>query len=169
MNRGLYWTDAIMKQNPDIVVFSSGPHIYGDGNYTRLHDSVLADIAVLRRATNITFVWKTQQAAGCTAEMPTTLHPFEAARQLPQVADLEYNHKEFFRRDSESIRRMQQHNVAFADLRMLYSRSDAHMMANRDCLHFCSPGPLEIFPVVLHRLLKTNFAVPACINQKDLA
>jgi hypothetical protein len=165
LNRGDYWTNPIVKHAPDIVIFSTGPHIYGDSNFTRVHNTLLADLDILRKTTNITFVWKTQQAAGCTQNM-STKHPFLAAKELPHITKLFYNHADFFKRDALMIPILQHHGIPFLDLRMLYSRSDAHMMSTGDCMHFCSPGPLDIFPVVLHRLMKNNFAVPQCIDQK---
>jgi hypothetical protein len=160
-NRGEYWTNQIARYSPDIVIFSTGPHIYGDSNLHRVTNSFLKDIEILRKISNITFVWKTQQAAGCTMNMSQS-HPFLAAQELPSKSTLMYNHAEYFQRDSLMISILQKHEIPFLDLRMLYSRSDAHVDANKDCLHFCSPGPLDIFPNLVFRLFKTNFAVPRC-------
>jgi len=161
LNRGAYWTDAIARKNPDIVVFSSGPHIYGDANYSRVYNSILSDIKILQRIKNITFVWKTNQPGGCTREISKS-HPFKAAHEIPEPM---FNHDEFFERDSITIQLMQENSIPFIDVRMLYSRSDSHPNTNDDCLHVCSPGPLDIFPILMYRMLKTNFAVPRCIKK----
>ena len=164
LNRGDYWAEEVARHDPDIVIISSGPHIYGNGNFTRLYQTVVSDIAFLRKTvSNKTFIWKTQQPGGCTPEISPD-HPFAAARQM---TDLQFNWDEFFDRDSATIRIMQEHQIPFIDMRMLYSRSDAHNAESGDCLHFCSPGVLDIFPILIHRLLRTNFSVPRCINSSS--
>lgn len=47
--------------------------------------------------------------------------------------------------------------MPYLDMRMLYSRSDAHVnsldASQNDCLHLCAPGPLDVVGRVFHNFL----------------
>jgi len=57
----------------------------------------------------------------------------------------------------ELISRLQINGIPYLDMRMLYSRSDAHVDSqidnSVDCFHFCSPGPLDVVGRLFHQLL----------------
>ena len=178
-NRGFYWTDALEKVSPisssssslnDIVIVTVGAHVYGKENYMRIVEQVIHDMEVIHRTRpNTTFVWKTQQPGGCTR---TIFHPSN-----PQRAGIEFNffrskkmhqHDEFYDRDLYLLWRLQQSKgMRYFDMRMLYSRSDAHISSQgqsftnvwgdkiTDCLHMCLPGPLDVFVALFQQLLET--------------
>jgi hypothetical protein len=161
-NRGVHFMEAIQQNQPDIVIFNAGAHIHTDANYTYMIDQVLQNIQDYREnpnnTKNVTFVWKTQQPAGCTAEIFHPEDPLRAGREFDFPNSLtpdkwaEYSYDKFFERDLYTMARMQAADIHILDLRMLYSRSDAHRGKN-DCLHLISPGPLEVLGPLFQKLL----------------
>ena len=47
----------------------------------------------------------------------------------------------------------------YMDSSMLYERPDGHIMTDEDCLHYCTPGPLDELARVLQHLLLTQLPV----------
>lgn len=46
------------------------------------------------------------------------------------------------------------HDYKIIDLTPLYLRPDAHVKGKKDdCLHFCMPGPLDLFSIILQQML----------------
>ena len=159
LNRGGHWRQLIAKTRPrpDIVVLSVGPQWSGSINETlyfrEVVEEVLSDIAKLKESSskfrNITFVWKTQQPNGCSENIPL-LPPAEAAHQ-PNVSGM--RGPVLYEWDLYLLSRLQELNMPYLDLRMLYSRSDAHLAHRNDCLHFCN-GPLNVIGPVFQKMLK---------------
>lgn len=65
-------------------------------------------------------------------------------------------------RDLLLLSTLQEFDIPSIDMRMLYSRSDAHpssqsgreiMKGVIDCLHYCLPGPLDVAGPLFHQLL----------------
>jgi hypothetical protein len=169
LNRGAYWTDWLRQKRPDIVVASAGSHIITDANFTRMFDKAMADIEEIKKEQpNMQIVWKTQNPAGghptrgAYANARQTGHPIEVARRL--TSNKLWNHQLFWNRDNTIIPQLQQRGIPFLDMRMLYNRIDAHPWQHGDCLHFCMPGPLDIFPLLLQRLMENSFEVSKCIK-----
>ena len=162
--RGRSWIDVVADVKPEIVVIGAGAHIRGRLNYTLLIDAVLSEIKALSEwMPNVKVIWRTIHPAGCTAEPELTVSPLQAARQWNWDA---YPQKyvlwdEFYSRDLETISKLQHLGIPFIDMRMLYSRSDAHSLG--DCLHACAPGPLDLFAVLFQKLLESDFAVSPCV------
>jgi hypothetical protein len=46
--------------------------------------------------------------------------------------------------------------IQVLDMYPLYLRPDAHPHVIKDCLHYCQPGPLNLFPIILYNMLLTN-------------
>lgn len=174
---------AIAQYSPDIVVMNFGAHMKGEDRYKRHLKQVLDTTKKHQQdeSSNIQFVWITQAPAGCTMEMRPQ-HPFVAARMHNWSNAVYVEHGLFFDRDLYAISEMQQAGIPFVDMRMLYSRTDAHIDSlatvkdgkpwlekdpKRDCLHYCGKGPLEVFPLLLLRLLKNEFQVSQCLNKKE--
>lgn len=133
-------------------------------------DEVIQGVYELRDDTTtkgITVVWKTQQPAGCTDEIFHPEDPIRAAREFnfnKTDRSKEYGFDTFYPRDVYAMKRFQASGVPILDLRMLYSRSDAHRSSRdrhgRDCLHMIYPGPLEVLAPLLQRLLREIDGVP---------
>lgn len=168
MNRGMYWMRAVRRLQPDIVILGTGPHIKYNFVYIQVLDQVIADIQKwqLKEGQNhdksISFVLKTQQPAGCSK---TILHPTDPLRagaefnfsQTPNYK--KYWQDNYYDRDVYAMNRwIKEVNSSYIfDLRMLWSRSDAHPGSGQagaiDCLHLLSPGPLDVVASLFQRLL----------------
>lgn len=174
LNRGAYWTTHVKKRHPDIVVISAGAHIMDEANFTRVFDAAMADIEEMKKERpGIQFVWKTQNPAGGRPSREASYnqklpgHPAEAgARRASDPMYKLWNHHTFWGRDNTILPQLQKRGVPFLDMRMLYNRVDAHPWQTGDCLHFCLPGPLRIFPVLLQRLMEKDFEVSKCIEMR---
>jgi hypothetical protein len=158
-NRGSHFMEAVAEAEPDIVILNAGAHIHTNANYTAMVDEVIQGMQEYGTThPNVTFVWKTQQPAGCTAEIFHPENPLRAGREFDFENSLtpdrwkEYHYDTFYDRDLYTMARMQAVGVRLLDLRMLYSRSDAHRGKN-DCLHLISPGPLEVLGPLFQKLL----------------
>jgi hypothetical protein len=162
-NRGKHWRQAIddMLQAPDIVILSTGAHIPGVTSFKRVVREVLEGIQNVTKTTypNTTFVWKTQMPGGCTPEIAFKNDPARAAKESNFTNANRYNHKQFYGRDLFALSLLQKLEMPSLDMRALYSRSDAHPSSRAktspdvDCLHMCSPGPLDIIAPMFQRLL----------------
>jgi hypothetical protein len=159
---------------PDIVVVTAGAHIHT----TPFMEEALAyffDLAEEWKTSrpNMKVAWKSQQPAGCSeGNNPPfgsrSLAPLGKMQPDGTIAGLrgdnpqQYNHGEFWEWDADIISRMEAAGIDVLDMRMTYERLDAHpgstttpgYVAGRDCLHMCSPGPLEVVPVLLLQLLE---------------
>ena len=170
-NRGRHWLTAVNDYQPDIVIVTAGADVYSEANFTRVIDLFISQTHhIQRKFPRVQVIWKTQNPGGCTDEIAPG-HPFVTAvtqfkeEKLNATSHIS-NWNTFWSRDSQVIARLQsqQHHIPFIDMRMLYSRTDQHPKNHNDCLHFCGPGPLSVFPVLLQRLLDTNFRVATCIK-----
>ena len=161
--RGKYWKDIVDDANPSIVIVTVGAHIYEDNNITYLDvvDVVLGEMLKMQRDRDITFAWKTQNAGGCTEDIVSPRNSSLATLNIMNISEGHYNWGQFPERDCRLIERLQNLGIPYLDMRMLYSRSDAHPSSKpagkkfRDCLHTCSPGPLDIIGRLFHQLLIT--------------
>ena len=159
MNRGWRWNRYVQKVNPDIVIVSVGAHINAnDTVYLSIVDRVLHEMVEMKKERpNIQFAWQTQVPAGCSDNI-TSPHDVSIAGEMSMKLP-NYNHGRFYQRDLMLISRLQEIQIPYLDLRMLYSRTDSHVnlqadgMKVADCLHICVPGPLDVIGRLFHRLL----------------
>jgi len=93
-----------------------------------------------------TFVWKSISGAGCgnINKMSVDNH------------DPSYTYDLFPTFDAMAREKLTPLGVKFVDLSPLYLRGDAHPIGQKDCLHFCAPGPVDIFPRLLHHVLQEH-------------
>eukprot|EP00978_Attheya_sp_CCMP212_P041495 scaffold238779_cov60-Attheya_sp.AAC.1 len=163
LNRGKYWTKAVLDLKPDIVIIGVGPHIDSFRNYKRVVDTVVTDMVHLRNSSktkHITFVWKTQHPHGCTHDILMPDNPAQAAREAVG-GTRKYSLKNDW--DLYLLSHLQEMDLPYLDMRMLYSRSDAHSSSRvnssiwendgADCLHLCTPGPLDIIAPLFQKLV----------------
>lgn len=153
---------------PNIVIYSLGAHIYGEDNWQYLFDDLNDNIIAKLRKKNpdTMFVYKTQQPGGCSTEPNSVDTPDVQARhhwmssittgiKKEKKRDKKgYNWNHFYGRDLYALGRLWDQPVL--DLRMLYNRGDAHV-DRQDCLHLCSPGPLDVVPFLFQRLLLLQY------------
>jgi hypothetical protein len=158
-NRGRHWLDAVALVKPDIVIMTAGAHVRNETKFKMLIDTVTTQIMELRKwDPKVTVVWKTQSPGGCSADI-TYPKPSGEFFNTSSLYEQVYQHAQFFARDVYAIQHFQKLRIPLLDLRMLYSRSDAHVSSQgrpgKDCLHFCVPGPLEVGNVLFQNLLAT--------------
>jgi hypothetical protein len=167
MNRGPIWYKAVQFTSvpkPEIVILTAGAHINGNGDFVKVMDTVLAGIQRLKRfQPGLTVAWKTQQPGGCTHSIFEPKNVVKAAATSfvdQEPRNRSYNWDQFYQRDLYVLSRLQELDIPYLDMRMLYSRSDAHrsssgqkITAGADCLHLCSPGPLDVIAPLFQNLL----------------
>jgi len=170
LNRGLYWMDAVRSIEPDIVIVNSCHHIARNAmdDYQRVLHQVQGDILAWNQNTSkrnkkTAFVWKTANPGGCSEEPLVPEDPLLAARTRDFSFAPDYTrhyHHVTFERDQYACDHWTGNkelpNTHMLDMRMLYSRSDAHPGKNGfvgDCLHFKSPGPLDVIAPLFQQLL----------------
>ena len=156
--RGNTWKNYLNEIEADIVVVAVGAHIQTDEVYWGIVEEVLNDMQELQRQNPYKkYAWKTQQPGGCTKEIVKPKNATIAASEVNKVGHMDYNWDLFYQRDLELISRLQINGIPYLDMRMLYSRSDAHVDSqidnSVDCFHFCSPGPLDVVGRLFHQLL----------------
>lgn len=173
MNRGPHWKKAVEKNQPDIVIFSFGAHVYGENRWKDAFDEVVNgmmayndDIKSLANATEkatsasprqrVQFVYKTISPGGCSKTI-SSLRPDLAARNFTHYL---FNHGTFYGRDMYALARLKQLQWPVLDMRMLYARTDSHPSSRfwphnkKDCLHWCTPGPLDVVATLFQERLE---------------
>jgi hypothetical protein len=150
MSRGWHWLDLARNQSiahdGDILVLTVGAHIARKDDMYNVSNVVLNQIVAMKKERpSLTIIYKTQQPGGCTAEIANvSLSPLEVGEKFVFVQKTRRNHNHnhplFYDYDKAVIRRLQELDIPFLDMRMLYSRSDAHPSSKtpnpNDCLHF---------------------------------
>ena len=144
---------------PDITVVAVGAHVKtDDASYLGLVDEVLSDMIEMQsRHPRLKFAWKTQQPGGCTNEILSPKDATVAAQTANHTRGI-YNYDTYYHRDLLLLDRLNSAKIPYLDIRMLYSRSDAHVSSMKgrkpgDCIHLCSPGPLGVIGRLFHQLL----------------
>ena len=171
LNRGLYWMEAVRSIEPDIVIVNSCHHIARNAmdDYQKVIHQVQADIldwnqnSSKRSNKTTAFVWKTANPGGCSDKPLFPEDPLLAAttRNFSFAPDYtRHFHHVTFERDQYACDHWTENkelvNTYMLDMRTLYSRSDAHPGKNGfvgDCLHYKSPGPLDVIAPLFQQLL----------------
>jgi hypothetical protein len=166
LNRGKPWQKWVQNIDPKYVILSVGPHIglkcpgkdkiidmnydplcTDDSTFDEAFAEILAGILKMKKThPNRVIIWKTQQPGGCTKEISSGTEIW-ARRNWDFVRS----------RDERAIKFLEKSGLPYLDLRPLYMRSDAHISSQTDdydCLHYCSPGPLDIVPSLLQALMQ---------------
>eukprot|EP00746_Dinoflagellata_sp_MGD_P159694 gnl/MRDRNA2_/MRDRNA2_86747_c0_seq11.p1 gnl/MRDRNA2_/MRDRNA2_86747_c0~~gnl/MRDRNA2_/MRDRNA2_86747_c0_seq11.p1 ORF type:complete len:380 (+),score=91.65 gnl/MRDRNA2_/MRDRNA2_86747_c0_seq11:73-1212(+) len=133
------------KYDADIYILGLGAWVHNRKKYADTLDIVAEKITKRQNQPNPpTFIWKTVSGAGCGP--------------INKIAvdhhDPSYTYDLFPTYDAMAREKLEPLGVKFVDLSPLYLRGDAHPVGQRDCLHFCAPGPVDIFPRVLHHVLQ---------------
>lgn len=172
MNRGKHFTDIVHELKPDIAIVTVGAHIaHNYSLYMSIVGEVIHDMEEIKRlwGNNITFGWKTQQPGGCLPNIAYPKNPSMVASTYlnnDSATHLSYNHGQFYQWDEMLITRLEEIKMPYLDLRMLYSRMDGHISSRGkmvkyfgrkeeyvDCLHMCTPGPLDVVARLFYRFL----------------
>lgn len=145
----------IEKVEPDLLILTAGAHIHDTGDLYHIFNSFSEYITKRNeRGMKIpsTIIWKTQNPGhlNClTAELPYKSDGNQNAASDPLHE--KYNWKRFQEFDDMARRSAHDFNIsAVLDMSPLYLRPDGHIRGeHQDCLHYCQPGPLNVFSVLL--------------------
>lgn len=102
-----------------------------------------------------TIIWKTQNPAHVRCDEATEPFPWGHTYEEADVEKMKkfdwHLHRQF---DSLARHLLSPIGVRVVDMSPLYLRPDAHIFgAKHDCLHYCQPGPLNLFSQLLLQLL----------------
>ena len=166
---------AIKAVNPDILVFTAGAHyhwLYENqkqkvGKKSFLNDfdpkfhKVFTEINQL--FPNMTKVYRTENPGHnmCHNATNPIFKTITANMSFEEKNEWGFSHIQTHAYywhhggsiDKLFIQRASIYNFSILDMSPLYLRPDAHPYSTGDCLHYCTPGPLDLFPrLLLHKL-----------------
>jgi len=148
--------DFIERSDADIVILTAGAHLKEIGDVWGIFMALEEDIRVLRlNKKNTQLIWKTQNPGHLNCHM---LHkPLSWNEHSPYENDTDkYNWKEFKKYDDIAREYTKLLNISIIDMSPLYLRPDGHVYGiKEDCLHYCQPGPLNLFSQLLLQKLYT--------------
>jgi hypothetical protein len=157
---------------PDIVVLSAGAHIRSLADYQKNWIAIQSQINLVHaRYPQMKFLWKTQNPGHVDCQMESK--PINQYAMNTEKKDVYHwgLHPEFDRISIERVQNIssfyrkqqqQQQNITnipliqVVDMYPLYLRPDAHPHYIKDCLHYCQPGPLNLFSILLMNMLMTR-------------
>lgn len=143
------------QHQPSIAVITAGAHLKDTGDMMDISNRIDSYLQS-RIASNLsvpTMVWKTQNPPhlNCENEVKPLLIDV-----LNKTAVDKYDFKtirmldEFMK--NYLVEKYKYYSVL--DMYPLYLRADAHILGSKnDCMHYCVPGPLNIFSIILLQML----------------
>jgi hypothetical protein len=156
--------------SPDIVFILSGAHVHSIEDFQNIWKIVSSQLRKVHKLyPKIKFIYKSQNPdhTNCSRSgIPT--------ETIAPVLEDKFHwnlHPEFDRISSENVKSLQsvsrserQHHqqphtntshfvpfIQYMDMTPLAYRPDGH--TTRDCLHYCTPGPLDLFPILVYNKL----------------
>jgi hypothetical protein len=144
------WVEMI-KPEPDLILFSAGAHIHSYTGYIEVWRHLREQVQRIRQLTNATLIWKTQYPGhlNCHEHKEPITH-FKLGE--PAKDRFQWNLLPLF--DQMAIQYSQELDIKILDMSPLYLRPDAHPYG--DCLHFCTPGPIDLFSQMLLNMMFTK-------------
>jgi len=140
------------KYDGDIYILGLGAWVHNRKKYSDTIDIMYDKIKKrLSEPNPPMFIWKTVSGAGCGPINTIAV----------DHADPSYTYDLFPTYDAMAREKLSPLGVKFIDLSPLYLRGDAHPTHQGDCLHFCAPGPVDIFPRLLHHVMQEHAEVPS--------
>jgi len=148
--------DYLARVLPDIVVFTAGAHFQDHGDLEVVLGLLEAELRPWYAKVPL-FIWKSQNPphVGCDQYHA----PFNEGHEYSQkeLSEIKYKNWNLFPAfDAYARSRAVALGWRYLDMSPLYLRPDGHSRgAKKDCLHFCLPGPLNVFAqLLLHLLLE---------------
>lgn len=137
---------------PDICIMNAGAHQHDMGDIWDIWGKLEAQWARIHASSPHTkFIWKTQSPAhiGCDEQNKpyTTYH-------APDAKVDQYRYGLFPEFDEVSANFSAKLGIKVLDISPLYLRPDAHPKG--DCMHYCLPGPLDLFSNIFITMLYNN-------------
>jgi hypothetical protein len=172
----IYTSITTQPAIPDIVFILSGAHVKSIEEFKSNWEAVDTQLKEIHALyPNIKFIYKSQNP-GHSPCAPHSFADLKPTVKIPALEDDQFNwrlHPEFDRIAFENIKILQtidqaahQHHqqqshtnssishvpfIQYMDMTPLKYRQDAH--TTRDCLHYCTPGPLDLFSILVYNKL----------------
>jgi len=148
--------DYLAQVSPDIVVLAAGAHFQDHGDLKVVLDLLETELKPWYAKVPL-FIWKSQNPphVGCDWHHAPLNEGHEYSPA--ELAEIKYNNWNLFPSfDAYARSRAVANGWRFLDMSPLYLRPDGHSRGSKkDCLHFCLPGPLNLFAqLLLHLLLE---------------
>ena len=156
----------IHELRPDIVVLSTGAHYLDLEAYKSMLSALEINIQTIRRSYKKPpkFIWKTQNPGHYACRTGVKEKPLDDFSQFTAIDDHnKWNLHRAYDEVSKNLSR--QVGMKVIDMSPLYLRLDGHPgylaydIRGGDCLHYCLPGPLNIFSILMTHLLRTELDV----------
>lgn len=164
------------RLKPDVVVMNTGAHKGDLGDYftvlERLRNWVGETFTVTNGWPKPSFIWLTFSGGhyGCEAINRTTFNPGEKNYDQDSIRDrwgdvYKWGQIKYINQLVRNYSKAYNIFDGIIDLEpMLNLRPDAHVGNSKtsndrefiDCLHWCLPGPLNLFPRLLNHMLRAN-------------
>jgi hypothetical protein len=148
--------EAFLKVKANITILSCGPHLNDVGDLDAILFELLDLIKSYRELTNTTYVWKTQNPGHFQCDKYNA--PTVGSTGYPIPANLDKYHWNSLPEYDNYIRSSlseARYGFKILDMSPLYFRADAHT-GGGDCLHFCMPGPVDLFAILLLQMLNNG-------------
>jgi hypothetical protein len=164
MNRGKTWVEHVRLIKPDIVVVNAGAHITSTDGFMEVLNQVISDHSNNLEISHVPIIWRSQFPAGCEdSSTPATTLDLDSEAYWEDYAKRRpiYNYpllKEWDHAASNAFVGGKRH---YMDLWGLRGRPDGHVGSSDangpykdDCIHYCTPGPLDdLVPRAFFQLL----------------
>jgi hypothetical protein len=145
--------DALRQVQANITILSCGAHLQDVGDLDAILFGLLNLIKSYRELTNTTFVWKTQNPAHFQCGDYTAPTVGNTGYPIPPNLDkYHWNALPDYDKYIRSNLSVARYGFKILDMSPLYYRADAHT-GGGDCLHFCMPGPVDLFAILLFQML----------------
>ena len=150
------YANLVDEIEPNITIVTAGAHIEDRGDVDtilhgiNLHQQTRASLG----KTVPTVVWKTQNPGHLAChKYKSPVAEFAVNKSVPD----HYRWTEFTKFDKHTDIQCPKYGFKILHMSPLYLRPDAHIEGHKeDCLHYCMPGPLDLFSIILQQMLFNN-------------
>lgn len=153
--------DAINKFNPDVVVMTAGPHFHSVEEYQAFLHAFGTWMEESKGTNNkkIEYFWKTINPGHVNCQHAYEPTAYNSSAFTSETDEYAWGLHPLF--DELAKQKMRELGIAVLDMSPLYARADSHLASagmniNGDCLHYCLPGPIDIFATLLYQQLLNN-------------
>lgn len=141
---------------PEILVMSVGSHLHDVGDMSDIQrrlDPLVGQIRDLYNETHpVSLVWRTIHPGHVECNNHTK--PLGDVATIDEKND-KYGWRFFPQFDEMAMNSSKHFGYRVLDMSPLYLRPDAHVGSRYkdDCMHYCTPGPLDLLPQILQQML----------------
>ena len=148
----------IQAVRADIAIINFGAHAHSDEELISMQDDFnnamqSNQMNALRKERKVIFLWRTNHPGhvNCNNYLKPSQLGIDEFPQYNRSLDI-YNWSGFNRWDDISVQNAISLDMQVLDVSPIYYRADAHS----DCLHYCLPGPVDLFTILLYQKLITG-------------